>query len=97
MQARIDEWLIGENVPGDRQYIVHSSDPVFIAEIFDEDDAPVIDEIEFSMESGQVLSRFVWYCEPVTNEREFITLCSAAAAAIAEYDRIMEAEHDGDQ
>ena len=95
MQARIDEWLIGENVPGDRQYVIHTCEPVFIAEIYDEDDAPVIDEIEFAMNNGQVLSRLVWYGEPVTQERAFVDLCSRAAEAIERYDEIMEAEQGG--
>jgi hypothetical protein len=35
--AKIDEWLIAENIEGDRTYIVHWPYPQFIAEVHDFD------------------------------------------------------------
>jgi len=87
-----EEWLIAEGVDGTREYVVHTCEPDFIAEIFDSDKAPVVGEIEYGMTTSQVLSRFYSYGEPVTSEREFMALCEAAERALSEYDRILEAD-----
>lgn len=91
-EPRTEDWLIAEGVDGTRQYIVHTCEPAFIAEIFDSDEAPMLGEIEYAMTTGQVLSHFYWYDEPVTSERDFMALCEAAEWAVGEYDRILETE-----
>jgi hypothetical protein len=52
----LPRWLVGENVNGKRQFIIHTQEPRFVGEIFDNDaggsditdiqfiDQPVIDE-----------------------------------------------------
>jgi hypothetical protein len=87
-----EEWLIAEGVDGTREYVVHTYAPAFIAQIFDSDEAPVLGEIEYAMTTGQMLSRFYWYDEPVTGDREFMALCEATEEAVVEYDRILETD-----
>ncbi len=89
------EWLLGETVDGSRQFVIHTTSPAFLAEIFDEDDpAGILSGITFSMPSGQHLGRFYWYDEPVTEEQAFLELCSRAAQFIAEYDRNLNIEDE---
>lgn len=90
---RTPEWLLGEDVDGGRQFVIHTATPAFIAEIFEDDDpAGILDQISFHCPSGQSLARFYWYDDAVTDEKEFIALCSRAAEFIAEYDRIVDEE-----
>lgn len=72
---RLDEWLIGENLDGDRQYIVHTQYPRFVGEIIDND------------AGGNDVTSFDWLDEPPLDATIMARLMREAGEAIAEYDR----------
>lgn len=87
MIQRHDEWIVGEGVIG-RDYLIHTLEPRFIAEIFDE---PPLDKFEFSLSNGQTLANFVWSDDPPTS-KELIRLLARADEALADYDLQLKAD-----
>ena len=92
-----EKWLIAENVAGDRTFLIHNAAPVFVAEICDEDDSPLLDGLTYSLSGGQYLGRFQWWGWPPTVMldrwtvgEEFLALMTEADEAIQEYDRQLD-------
>lgn len=82
-----DEWLIAENLAGDRQYVVHQgADADFIAEVFDSAiEAPAGYEAA-PLDEGQVLSNVLWLGGEPPPPRERHRLYSRAREALRLYD-----------
>ena len=79
----ICEWIIGDNIGGERWFLVHAADPFFIAEIADADEEreeAILDS--FSYSGGEYdLFNFVWL-SPVPGETKLRRLLASAVAAI---------------
>lgn len=55
------EFLFCESSDGHRQFILHTTSPRFLGEIFDEDDADaVLDEVSIGLNNGQTLANIIW-------------------------------------
>ena len=76
--TKFDEWLVGENVDGSRQYIIHTLTPRFVGEIVDND------------AGGNDVAEFEFYDEPPADPAYLARLMSEAGDAINEYDRNLE-------
>jgi len=73
-----DEWIVGESVDGQRQYIIHCLPPRFVAEIFDND------------EGGNDIGEFEFIDEPPKNAAALAKLARRAGDALAEHDQRLE-------
>ena len=80
-----DEWMVGEAIDGRRQWIVHTREPRFIAEIIDDDDE-LNPPFEYQMSSSQWLCNFLWLDEP---PEDLTILCAEAEGVIETYDAIL--------
>jgi hypothetical protein len=76
--SQFEEWLIGENVDGSRQYIVHTLPPRFIGEIIDNE------------EGGNDMTDFQFFDDPPADPVYLARLMREAGDAINEYDRNLE-------
>jgi len=83
-----DEWMIGESIDGERQWIVHCRRPRFIAEIVDDDDK-LNPPFEYQMRSGQWLCNFYWFDAP---PEDLTILCMETQEAIEMYDANLRLE-----
>ena len=78
-----DEWMIGESTDGQRQWIVHTKEPRFIAEIVDDDEDMFNPPFEYQMRNNQWLCNFVWYDYPPD---DLTIICMEAQESIEIYD-----------
>jgi len=78
-----DDWLVGENINGSRQYIIHIALPRFIAEILDDSDRMRLAPLQWQMQNGQWLSDFLWIDKP---PEDLTILINEAEEFIEEYD-----------
>lgn len=78
-----EEWMVAEGVDGQRQWIVHTAEPRFIAEIVDDDNDSLNPPFEYQTNSGQWLCNFTWYDPP---PEDLTILCREAEEAIEMYD-----------
>ena len=87
MQA-LAEWIVGEDLDG-RWYLIHTTEPRFVCEVFDADDEEAI-LAPFSFAGGEYqLANFVWYDE-VPPKKKLRSLLSAGCRVLAEYDQASE-------
>ncbi len=82
--SKFDKWLIAENVDGNRQYIIHTHRPRFIAEVLDNEVC------------GNNITEFEWIDDPWEFYKDKATddiasilarLAREAGDALNEYDR----------
>ncbi len=79
-----DEWFIGKNLPGTRQYLIHSQRPLFVAEIIeDADRAAVVYGFCFAMPKGYSLTNFAFFGD-VPSVTELLDLLFFISEALAE-------------
>ena len=78
-----DEWMIGESIDGERQWVIHAQTPKFIAEIVDDSEDEFNPPFEYQTRSGQWLCNFLWLDYP---PEDLTVLCREAAEAIEMYD-----------
>ena len=78
-----DEWMIGESIDGERQWVVHTTEPRFFAEIVDDSDDMFNPPFEYQMRSSQWLCNFLWFDYP---PEDLTILCREAEEAIEMYD-----------
>jgi len=87
-----EEWMIGESVKGKRQWIVHTFEPRFIAEIFDDDSEDMgIGGLQYQMRNCQWLCNFLWLDPP---PEDLTSLLQEAEDAIEIYDYYLNGEQD---
>lgn len=86
-----DEWMIAESIDGERQWIVHTTGPRFIAEIVDDDEDVFNPPFEYQMRSSQWLCNFTWYDAP---PEDLTILCREAEEAIEIYDAKLDLDLD---
>jgi hypothetical protein len=83
-------WLIAEDTAGERQFMVHTAPPRFIAEICDHAQlAPFV----YSLATGQELAWFAWIDHPPTDEA-LNELLAQAELAITVYDAQLGLDDD---
>ena len=86
MLDRSDEWIIGENPQGSRQYIVHTSPPRFIAGFLHTYDG-----------NGAYEIQAVDWIDPLPDANAVAQLMRKARDAIWRYDLRMEYEVNPDE
>lgn len=63
-----DEWIIGEGIDAAaRWYVIHTREPRFIAEVCDEDEAPLT-PLSWVIGDGQIITSVVFYDDPPAGE-----------------------------
>lgn len=84
-----DEWIIGSDAEGQREYIIHTRAPRFIARIASDDEeigtADRITGITYACAGGETLCEVVWQDPMPTSEPEVRDLFQRAETAIDIY------------
>lgn len=86
MAKRTPEWLIADDSNAQRWYIVHTTEPAFIAEIFDnDDDEGIVGGFSVGLSNGQYLGNFnLWSDVPL--DVAFVAVCHRVGPVLDEYD-----------
>lgn len=91
---RMPEWLICEDVDGDRTFVFHTSEPRFVCEVFDENETGWdSSNITFEMHDGRQLGGFVWYDDVNEDEVDIQAFSAHAAEALEIYEDNLENEY----
>lgn len=91
---RIPEWLICEDVDGDRTFLFHTVEPRFVCEVFDENETGWdSSNIVFEMSDGRQIGGLVWYDEVNEDEEDIQALITHAAEALEIYEDNLENEY----
>lgn len=78
-----------------RQYVTHTRNPRFVAELFDEDDPPPVAGITMAMHtSGEVAGNFAWIDAIPTSANELLDLRNDLESALEENDFRADADVD---
>ena len=72
--SKFDRWLIAESIDSERQYIVHTHTPRFVAEIL------------YDAEGGNYIDDFDFIDEPPADPQYLAQVMREAGQALAEYD-----------
>lgn len=97
LMEKLPEWLICEDVDGDRTFVFHSVDPKFVCEVYDEDESQWdAANATYEMSDGRLLGNFVWYGEVNEDEVDIETLSAHAAEALEIYEDNLENEYGAD-
>ena len=85
-----DEWIVGEGLeaPG-RWYVLHTAEPMFLAEIWDEAEAPV-GGLSWSLANGQVVGNVTFFSEELPSQSVIDTLVLQIGAIMDDYDERVE-------
>jgi hypothetical protein len=90
--APIPEWLICEDVDGERTFVYHGTAPRCFCEIFDEGDAPGKGAATVhKMADGRTVGGIVWI-DAAPGNAEAEALARGAAEAIETYEDNLEAD-----
>ena len=68
-------WIFGEDHTGDRQFLIHTGHPRFIAEVFD------------ILGGDQEIKVILWLDQPEPDVQTLARLMREAGEALAEYDQ----------
>ena len=86
MKRDHDRWIIGESATAERTYVIHTQEPRFIGEVFDEDDADgILSSCSFAMTNGQSLANLI-FIDDIPGNDELTVLLSEASELLAIYD-----------
>jgi hypothetical protein len=63
---KLPAWLIATDEECSRHFVIRTTEPRFVAELFGEDDEEGIlaAPLSFPLEDGRTLANFLWYDEP---------------------------------
>lgn len=88
------EWLICEDIYGDRTFVFHSGEPRFLCEIIDEGlgDASAAPP-SHRMRDGRTVGGFVWFGPAPAAPEEIGNFARKAAEALEDYEDNLEAEY----
>lgn len=89
--ASTPEWLVCEDVDGDRTFVFHTADPRFLCEIFDEGDAGSR-KVVHRMADGRSVGGFVWLDGAERSGADTQDLAKQAALALETYEDNLEAD-----
>lgn len=77
-----DEWILGENAEGDRRYLIHTVDPVFVAEVFqDSNPDGILAPFSYDLGDGWSLANLLLDDEPPTLD-ELMPILSEASVIV---------------
>ena len=80
----LPRWLFGDDIDGDRNFVIHTEHPRFIVEVHDRADGGYDSQAD----------DFTWLDEPPMDAALLARLASESGEAFAEYDRRLENESE---
>ena len=85
-------WLVAENLLGDQTFLIHTAEPRFTAEIFDEEAAPV-EGLTVQLSNGQYAGHFEFIDEPPAwGTSDWVEVGQVMGRALNVYDGVIEAD-----
>lgn len=82
-----DRWLIATDPESQRDYLIHTREPRFIARVSLEDpEADEVTGITYSCRSGEVLCEIVWFDPPPLDEPSLLRLLQEGESALEVHD-----------
>jgi len=82
-----DEWIVGTDAEGLREYIIHTRAPRFVARVAIDGDGSVdlISGVTYACRAGELICEVAWMDTPPTSEPEVLDLFQRAEAVIDTY------------
>lgn len=83
MAPHRDPWIIGQGSSTERPYVIHTEQPRFIAQIFDEGDPNgILVPLSYSLRDGRSLASFAFY-DDLPDEKTLLTILRSADEVLA--------------
>lgn len=89
--ANTPEWLVCEDVDGDRTFVFHATEPRFLCEVYDEGEAGS-HKVAYRMQDGRTVGGFIWYDGTDGAGADTAALGKQAALALETYEDNLEAD-----
>lgn len=83
MPPRRDSWIVGQGIATERPYVIHTENPRFIAQVFEEGDPDgILAPLRYSLRDGRSLARFAFY-DDLPDERTLRSILRWADEVLA--------------
>lgn len=92
-----DEWIIGEGLDSAaRWYVIHARDPLFVLEVCDDDEVPIIlpGGVTWRLSNGQIGCNMVWMGEELPAAAELDHWIGQIGDVLDDYDTRAERRLD---